>query len=332
MLNKLIKIIIAGILTIFILSPVAVFYSYAGAHQMNPNHSTDVKWYPYQWKGTMAEGIAFMRLDNNGFNNNFDLNNEEVNILLMGSSHMEALQVAQSQNTGALLNEYLPEYTTYNISISGHTIYHCIDNLESAIAEYSPTDYIIIETMDLDLDPDAMQAATSHNRSRLKSSKGGSYYLARYLPGLNTLYQKITNWRNTSNFKREVTETNTETVPFSAEQYTEALDSFLTFAKNVTSENDCKLIILYHPTMELSQDGALVFNADSDKATIFHDLCQTNDIIFVDASDIFLEMYEQQHLLPSGFSNTKIAEGHLNKYGHNAIATLLADTIKADSQ
>ena len=329
MLKQIFKIMIAGILSILVLSPIAVFYSYDGAHRINPTESTDVCWYPNQWKGTMAEGIAFMRLDSNGFNNNYELDNQNINILLMGSSHMEALQVSQSKNTGALLNELLPEYTTYNISISGHTIYHCVDNLEAAMAEYSPSDYVIIETMNIKLDSNQMQTAMEHNRSRSRSSTGGSYYLARFVPGLNTIYQKITNWKNSSKLSSSTSESDIIQESLPSAQYESDLQSFLSYAENTVSSSGCKLIILYHPTMEIEKDGKLILNTDPDYLSCFKNVCEEENITFVDMSEDFFDMYNRSHTLPYGFSNTEVATGHLNIYGHEAIASKLQEIITA---
>jgi hypothetical protein len=244
--------------------------------------------------------------------------------------------VKPSQNTGALLNELLPDDTTYNISIAGHTIYHCVDNLEAAMEEYTPTDYVIIETMDIALDSGQMQASLDHSRTRIKSSTGGSYYLARYIPGANTLLQKIKNWKSNSNISAVAavsSESDGENAAQAAapdEQYKNDLRKFLAYAQNTVSSKDCRLIILYHPTMEISSDGDLVLNTDSNYLDCFQTICEEEDILFVDMSEDFIEMYQEEHILPNGFSNTEIASGHLNKYGHAAIAQKLSDIINAD--
>lgn len=66
----------------------------------------------------MKEGFSWIKTDANGYNNASIP--ENVDILLMGSSHMEAVQVSQSENTAALLNTMLPGMKTYNTGISGH--------------------------------------------------------------------------------------------------------------------------------------------------------------------------------------------------------------------
>ena len=49
-------------------------------------------------------------------------------------------------------------------------------------------------------------------------------------------------------------------------------------------------------------------------------LCEEKGICFIDLCPRFLELYETEHLLPYGFSNTTMGSGHLNKVGHELIA------------
>ena len=46
-------------------------------------------------------------------------------------------------------------------------------------------------------------------------------------------------------------------------------------------------------------------------------------------SEDFFDMYNRSHTLPYGFSNTEVATGHLNIYGHEAIASKLQEIITA---
>jgi lysophospholipase L1-like esterase len=64
----------------------------------------------------------------------------------------------------------------------------------------------------------------------------------------------------------------------------------------------------------------------------FEKACEDNDIIFVDMTDDFKQLYEEKNILPYGFINTKVGRGHLNKYGHMVIAKKLAQVIKEEGQ
>ena len=93
--------------------------------------------------------------------------------------------------------------------------------------------------------------------------------------------------------------------------------------------NKVKVIIVYHPNISLSADGNLEFiNSEKKEIEKFSELCQENEIYFLDMSERFKYEYYSNHILPYGFSNTTIGKGHLNKYGHEMIAEELYKVIK----
>ena len=107
------KAAIAGILALVILSVINIPYFYTGIHIDNPSGATDYIWESGQIRTNMTEGYAWLTMDQYGFNNT-DENAEKamqdgVDILLMGSSHMEAMEVAEDENLGYLLNERISD-------------------------------------------------------------------------------------------------------------------------------------------------------------------------------------------------------------------------------
>ena len=103
---------ISGMLSLMLLSAFSVFINYTGVHITNLNGATDYTWEPRQLLTTVLEGFAFLRMDNNGFNNAKVIPNQETDVLLMGSSHVEAVQVGADENMGSQLNRLLPELYT----------------------------------------------------------------------------------------------------------------------------------------------------------------------------------------------------------------------------
>ena len=67
---------------------------------------------------------------------------------------------------------------------------------------------------------------------------------------------------------------------------------------------------------------------DDNEIALFSQLCEENDIIFVDVTPMFEKLYEEQHILAHGFTNTAVGVGHLNAYGHGAVAEAVAQAIK----
>lgn len=99
------------------------------------------------------------------------------------------------------------------------------------------------------------------------------------------------------------------------EKYRQALDDALAL---IRSEYDGNLIICYHPTVAISNDGLGINYAKT--TPIFQEVCEKNNIIFVDTSEAFLKAYKEDYSVPYGFWNTSMGSGHLNVNGHRIIA------------
>ena len=91
-LKQFLKIVMAGLVSLLVLTLVTYVYNFTGIHIKNPYGATDYKWESRQLKSNMTEGFSHFRMDDNGFNNTeHDFIKKEPDILLMGSSHMEAV-------------------------------------------------------------------------------------------------------------------------------------------------------------------------------------------------------------------------------------------------
>ena len=102
----------------------------------------------------------------------------------------------------------------------------------------------------------------------------------------------------------------------------------LTKLATTVSENGAQLIIIYHSNLKISEDGRATHPGDLELISNFADLCEANNILFLDMCDYFIRYYEETHILPHGFWNTSVGSGHLNKYGHEMIAQAVYDLIK----
>lgn len=325
----LMKVGIAGCIAVIILCVISMFYSYTGVHVASKTGATDYTWEPNQWRTTMEEGFAWIRMDQNGYNNAQRVDDSDINILLMGSSHMEALNVGAEQNTGYRLNQLIADCYTYNIGISGHTIYHCVSNLGDAVQTFHPSEWIIIETSQVALDMEEMRRVIDGEYAAIPSYDGGMMYgLQKFFPAVKIVYNKLTDWRNLESDSEDVAgETMGQTVPA---KYEKILGQFLSFAASALEENQ-KLLIFYQPNTSIRADGSFAVEDDG-MAKLFEQACEDAGILFVDMTQDFKQMYEERRLLAHGFTNTAVGAGHLNTYGHEAIAQRLASVIEAENE
>lgn len=324
----------AGLTAFIILTVLAVMYNYEGVHIKNEDGSTDYKWEPGQLKTQMNEGVSILKMDSDGFNNAYDLT-EAPDILLMGSSHTEAIELMQNDNFASLLNGALKEYSVYNIGISGHTIYRCADNFKAACENYKPGEYVIIETDRISLDENLMREVIDGQASPIPSYDSGIMYYLQKIPSVKLIYSQLDKWITKSlpiSFNKPFHTVKKQKVDSEAsetdESYSESLSVFLDIFSACAKENRIKVIIFYHPSETLLEDGSVKYNTDEACLNAFSDLCTEKNIIFVDMTPDFEKLYSEKHIMAHGFSNTAAGVGHLNKYGHKAIADRLYEVIK----
>ena len=320
-----VKVIMAGIISVALLSVFTMLYSNTGVHIFNKTGATDYKWEPYQYKSNMGEGFSWLKMNDDGFNNAFNLSDIDlIDVLLMGSSHMEAINVPYYKNTGYLLNQMLTGKVTYNIGTSGHTIYHCAKNLKSAIEYYNPKSYIVIETDRTKLDYDMMKQVISGEFPVLQSNDSGILYrIQKMVPCFQPFYRTMKNWIDAGSNKAKSNEpatgkNNTQN------SYEDVLDDFIGFI----SENAMgrKVIIFNHPATQITNEGEIeIYKGDNSE---FQKVCQKYGIEFIDMYDAFKTQFETDNKLAHGFINTAVGQGHLNEIGHEMIAESICTTIR----
>ena len=99
------KAIAGGVIALLALNAFAMLYYNVPVHYTNPDGATEYKWETSTFYSKGTEGFAWGVTNNDGFNNLRDYTpGERIDILLMGSSHMEGFNVAQDENAGAVLN------------------------------------------------------------------------------------------------------------------------------------------------------------------------------------------------------------------------------------
>lgn len=97
------KAIIAGVLAFSVACAVCLIYYNPGIHITNETGATDYRWLSNSFTGTMIEGIAWHKTDRNGFYNDSSAPDKKMNILVMGSSHMEGTNIPYEQSAPRIL-------------------------------------------------------------------------------------------------------------------------------------------------------------------------------------------------------------------------------------
>lgn len=332
-LKALGKTVVSGIIAFVILTLFCFLYYNVPVHSANRDGSTDYKWEANVFYSRGTEGFAWGKTNNDGFCNLFDYDDDmKIDILVMGSSQMEAFNVDMSQSTASRLNALRENETVYNIGTSGHTFLTCASNLGAALNKYQPTHYVVIGTGSVSFSDEAMTLAISGETPEIPSNDGGIIGLLQKNPCLRLIYSQIRKFAKLSAEDIEDAEDIEVLDESDALNNENLLDDLLRKMSVLAEECGAKLIIVYHPGINIAADGAIDIVTDQDSITQFKRLCDANGIQFLDMSNRFKEEYGNTYILPYGFSNTPVGSGHLNKYGHAMIADELYKLISEDEQ
>lgn len=324
------RIILAAIASLCLLDLFVLIYSFSGVHITNESHATDYVWEPNQTKRTLEEGFAFVQMDELGYNNVSVL--ENVDYLIMGSSNVEAVNVGTHDNFVALLNDEYKDVNFYNIGISGHQIYNCVNNLADAAAAFVPKKAIVLVTDSIELDIESMSKVVSGNWERIPSyDTGALFYIQKKAPVIKTLYKKVLDWKDAEAIKADSNNdvvNSHNAVNYLSDEYVVALQQFISFAKK--NAGDVELIIVYQPSTRIDSKGLLDEANNQQALDLFEITCENNNIEFVDMTEDFRALYENEHILAHGFTNTAVGAGHLNRYGHQTIAERLSEFVEGE--
>ena len=234
-----------------------------------------------------------------------------IDVLVMGSSQMEAVQMKQSDNASAKLAS-ISGMKVYNIGISAHYFPICIQNLPSAVKKYQPSKYIVMETSSVTFTDNDLKNILS---SRVPATERGMLrLLMRKNPYFLLLWIQAHDYIN-NNFKKRSQKNN-----ITSENNPVLLSEILNNMKETASKSGAKIIIAYHPSVQLNKDGTIKILSDLNSTAQFSELCKQNGIYFLDMSKRFLDEYKKNYTLPYGFMNTSVGSGHMNKYGHKMLA------------
>ncbi len=315
------RVVISGVLAFAILTGFCFLYYNVPVHSKTEDGASDYAWEKNKFYSRGTEGFALGKTNNEGYMNTFDYKQgTQVDVLIMGSSHMEGYNVPMSNSTAGYLTEMMSDDVVYNIAVSQHTFLNCADNLNAAVEKYKPSKYIIIEALELYYSDEKIQSVIDSSIQELESHSGGIIGLLQKNQYLRLMYSQLKAFLKNQPEEQIMTSYKPR---INYDLYNELI---ATLAKTA-GKYGAELIVLHQNNLILNDNGNLTPSIDDVDRNTFKTVCENNGVIFVDMTDVFIENYNKTHILPHGFSNTSVESGHLNKHGHKLIADTLYELI-----
>ncbi|MBR3808957.1 MAG: hypothetical protein IKK46_01480 [Clostridia bacterium] len=327
----LMKAFVSGLVALGIATGFCFFYYNFPSVYVNETGATDyvVDANHISIRGT--EGFAYTKTDEYGFVNTFPDKKDSIDVLVMGSSHTQGLNVDADENFTYVLNKKLKENGydkfAYSIGSSGHNLIVCLRNLENAIKVYQPEEYVVVEASAIDFDVNVWEQLNNGTHEKLTAYDSGVMLYLKKFDFVRLAISQVYNFVFKDSQESVTTEEQTETSEKYLEKNRQLVETAIRNASTIAEKNNCKLVIIYSPQIEVDYYGDIVKEAPSFGYEIFRDACEKYNVEFVDMFDTYEKMYEESNRLPNGFSNSAIGKGHINKYGHNCIGNKLYDTI-----
>lgn len=333
-IKAIFKTVLAGLVALVILSALMLGYYFMPLRENNPKQNTDYVWMPNTPWASLTEGVSYGVTDASGFINSEATDNPEI--LFLGSSHLQAMNVMPEENMCSLLNErFNGEYRAYNMGISGHTIYKVVQYLDASLKIYPKVPkYIIIETSTVALSESAVKQALSGEVKKTEVVDSGIVAQMQKIPYFRQMYHQLDNGmmkmllpdnkKNEDNATADTVQKTNEKPVIDEKPYEE----MLVYLQKMEKEYDTRIIVMFHPFETINTDGTVGFS-EADYAKVFSQYAEKYNIGFVDMTNDFERIYNEEHHVPHGFATGELGVGHLNKYGHAAIAESLYQYIRS---
>lgn len=318
---KLFKICVSLFISFILLTIFCCFFYNTPVHYTNKNGSTDYVWQKNYYYCRATEGIGYGKTNNEGLMNTYDYKEGmPIEILIMGSSHMENQFIPLKNNTATLLNNMI-DGNVYNIGVSAHSFKVCISNLEAALKRYNPK-YTVIEISNLIYSDDYIKNILNN---AVEEEVSNSKDVIELLQKNQFIRHSITQLQSFLNVQSEQDQEVSKTkIEINEELYKELFEYINTIATNY----DTNIIFMFHPTIEFNIDGNLISKDDENIIQEYKKICEEKNIVFLDMTERFMNEYKKNYSVPNGFFNTSLCEGHLNSNGHRMIAEELYKVIE----
>ena len=271
-IKTLFKTVLAGLTALAILCVIMLGYYFIPLRENNSKQNTDYVWAKNSPWVSLTEGASFGVTDADGFINKDVVENPDI--LFLGSSHTESMNVLQNENLCALLNDKFDgKYSAYNMGISGHTIYKVVQYLNTTLNIYpNAPKYTIIETSDVALTDSAVQQALSGEVKKTKVVDTGLLYQMQKVPYFRMMYHQLdTGMLDMLTDKKKANNATTNAKPEAVEKVEideKPYDEMLGYLQKLEKEYNTQIIVMFHPFETINADGSISF-AQAECAEIF---------------------------------------------------------------
>ena len=274
-----------------------------------------------------GEGFGISQTDKYGFYNDGNVTFDNANIVCIGSSQTEAIQVNEEEKYVSLLNGMDEHNHAYNLGVSGQYFEKYCGRLPIIPRFFPSAGLIIMETIHMpkEDDWDAIMDTLSTGNLAIEDhdwkEQNLLFRICRSIPYTALLKRQITGIMEALNDKKDAVPEKTNGML----QYTIKANNTMELLRQ--KMGNMPLIFLYVPYMDMDHKGQVSVAEDKAKIAAVEKACKSNSIIFVNMGPAFLEYYNKNHVLPHGHLNSQVGKGHLNKDGHRMIADTLAKRI-----
>lgn len=321
-----IKLVISGCIALAVLCLFCLIYSNVPVHYTNETGATEYYWEKNSFYSGATEGFGMGRTNNEGFINLKDHNEgDRIDILLMGSSQMEARNVMQDRGTAAVLNRMFDgEKYVYNIGTAGHTLMHSIKNLDSALTYYAPGEYVLLETFGANFSSEELTLLLNGEYPGIPSHNGGIAVLLQKIPYLRLFYQKYIKGLN---FGNDIEKAEEQPESIDEKENVRLLNETMAKVADVAEKHGVIPVVVYENAIAVDENGECFKDIDVEAFERLRNACEMNGVIFLDATDYFMAGYRETYRMPMGYANTTPGVGHMNNYGHMLFAQCIYDAI-----
>ena len=333
----------SAVISTFLLMNIVCFLFYHLPYWFDRDtDATSSIWRPGSFILQMKEGFGLNYVDENGYVNSDKPLASSDYILTMGSSHTQGKEVSQGNRFTDIMDSKLgngKELTVYNMACDGNYYTSIVKGFDASIAEVPKAKAVVIEIPSTDYtseelndclvqrDYDMGQQGKSLYSSMSRTQKIKAF-IKENLPIVNLIKKQSSSIRLSFSgaFGLSRAKTENESVSCSDEEYYTMIKKT---AEHIRKSFTGQVIVVYHPEVVVDSEGNYTFK-ESEHYNPFKQALIDSGVTFLDMNDRFCQEYKEKKVLPYGFNNTVIGEGHLNKYGHRMIADELCKILGAE--